>query len=186
MISVIIPARNAAGTIGATMASLVGDRALILEILLIDDGSDDDTVSNAEQVAKHHALPLRAIRVQVASAGAARNVGLAQARGSHVFYLDADDEVLPGALTLLYDALVTNPTAGLAIGPSIHRASRGDKLKVPGGYSDDRQENARNIWQTNCARSPSAVRWSMRKRRQGCGFPSRSASTKIPCTGPPC
>jgi len=143
MISVIIPARNAAGTIGATMASLVGDRARILEILLIDDGSDDDTVSNAEQVAKHHALPLRAIRVQVASAGAARNVGLAQARGSHVFYLDADDEVLPGALTLLYDALVTNPTAGLAIGPSIHRASRGDKLKVPGGYSDDRQENAR-------------------------------------------
>ena len=52
MISVIIPARNAAGTIGATMASLVGDRARILEILLIDDGSDDDTVSNAEQVAK--------------------------------------------------------------------------------------------------------------------------------------
>src|SRR5690606_24202363 len=130
-------------TIGATLSSLSADRALIGEILLIDDGSDDDTVAVAREVASNCALPLKVTRVEFGSAGAARNVGLAQARGGHVFYLDADDEVLPGALALLRDALVANPTAGLAVGSSIHRASRGDKLKLPGGYGADRRENAR-------------------------------------------
>ena len=64
MISVIIPARNAAATIGATLSSLAADKALIGEILLIDDGSDDDTVSKAEEAAHNHALPLKVTSVQ--------------------------------------------------------------------------------------------------------------------------
>jgi glycosyltransferase involved in cell wall biosynthesis len=143
MISVIIPAKNASATIGATLSSLAADRALIGEILLVDDGSDDDTVAKAEEAAHNHALPLKVTGVQLGSAGAARNAGLAQARGDYIFFLDADDEVIPGAVTLLRDALRANPQAGLAVGASIHRASEADKLKIPSDYGSDRQENAR-------------------------------------------
>jgi O-antigen biosynthesis protein len=143
MISVIIPARNASATIGSTLSSLAADKALIGEILLIDDGSDDDTVARAREAAGNHALPLEVMGVRFGSAGAARNAGLAQVRGDYIFYLDADDEVMPGAVTLLYDALRANPQAGLAVGASIHRSSEVDKLKVPSGYGDDRLENAR-------------------------------------------
>lgn len=140
MISVIIPARNAAATINATLSSLIADKNLIHEILLIDDGSDDGTVPNAWEAAHRHALPLNVTRVQRGSAGAARNVGLAQVRGEHVFYLDADDEVIPGGLTLLHEALRRDPKAGLAVGSSIHRGSRGDKLKVPHRFGRSHRE----------------------------------------------
>ncbi len=145
MISVVIPARNAAGTIAATLASLVGDIALIGEILLIDDGSDDGTGRVATQAASLHALPLTITAGRFGGAGAARNAGLAQARGKHVFYLDADDEVISGGLTLLHDALQREPAARIAIGASVRRTEgRPDKTKIPDGYGADRRNNARS------------------------------------------
>lgn len=143
MISVIIPARNAGATIGVALSSLAADRTLIGEILLIDDGSDDDTVARAEEAARAHALPLKVTSVRAGSAGAGRNAGLGKVSGDHIFYLDADDEVFPGGLALLRDALRANPAAGLAVGASIHRAGGVDKLKLPGCYGSDRRQNAR-------------------------------------------
>lgn len=143
MISVIIPARNASATIAATLSSLAGDRALIGEVLLVDDGSDDDTVAIASEAARSHALPLQVTSVRLGNAGAARNAGLALARGDQVFFLDADDEVKPGGIGLLHEALRENPKAGLAVGASIHRLSRADKVKLPGNYGPDARENTR-------------------------------------------
>jgi glycosyltransferase involved in cell wall biosynthesis len=143
MISVIVPARNAAATIGETLSSLVPDKALIGEILLIDDGSSDDTVAQAAAIAVTHSLPLSVMSVCFGSAGAARNAGLEQASGDYVFFLDADDTIVPGGLSLLRHALGANPGAGLAVGASIHRASVGNKLKSPGSFGDDRNENVR-------------------------------------------
>ena len=71
MISVIIPARNAAATIAATIESLAADRPLIGEILLVDDGSQDGTQAVTEQAASSAGLPLRIVEGQFGSAGAA-------------------------------------------------------------------------------------------------------------------
>ncbi len=139
----VLPARDAGSTIGATLASLSADSAIIAEILLVDDGSEDDTVACAQESAHAQGLPLKIIHVRLGSAGAARNAGLAAVAGSHVFYLDADDEVMAGGLSRLHAALLANPQAGLAVGSSIHRARDGEKLKVPGHYGHDRLENAR-------------------------------------------
>lgn len=143
MISVVIPARNAADTIASTLASLAPDRRLIREVLLVDDASNDETVARAGVAAAEHGLPLKVMPVRHGSAGAARNAGLAQARGDFIFYLDADDEVIPGGLGLLLQALRGKPEAGLAVGASIHRSRHADKLKLPGEYAADRAENAR-------------------------------------------
>ena len=143
MISVIIPARNASSTIGRTLGSLVHDKAVVAEILLVDDGSEDDTVGVARKAAEQHGLPLTATAVGFGNAGAARNAGLARAGGTRLFFLDADDEVIPGGVTLLDRALNATRGAGIAIGASIHRGRMSDKLKLPGSYGSDRRANAR-------------------------------------------
>lgn len=143
MISVVIPARNAAATIAATLQSLVQDRQLIQEILLVNDRSEDATAMVAEGAAKNHSLPLRVLQAQCGNAGAARNVALAEVQGEHIFYLDADDEVIPGGLKMLRDALRRRPDAGLAVGASVHKGRHADKLKIPGTFSADLIGNAR-------------------------------------------
>jgi glycosyltransferase involved in cell wall biosynthesis len=143
-ISVVIPARNAAATIGAALASLAPDRALILEIIVVDDGSADQTAVVAMEGARHHGLPVEVVSTRVDSAGAARNVGLERASGAFIFFLDADDQIMPGSLSLLRAALEGQSGTGLAIGASIRRTkNRPDKLKTPHGYGPDRRQNTR-------------------------------------------
>lgn len=144
MISVVIPARNAAGTIGSALESLAADRSLIGEILLVDDRSDDGTAAAAREAALRHSLPLRVIAGNFGSAGAARNAGLAAANEEHIFYLDADDAVVSGGLTLLHGALARDPGAGIAIGGAVRKtAGRPDKTRVPDGYGAVPSDNAR-------------------------------------------
>jgi len=119
--TVIIPARNAAATIEAALRSLAPDRHLILEVMLIDDGSDDRTAAIATDSAARHGLPLEVVSGRFGGAGAARNASMARASGKYLFFLDADDELVEGGLALLRDALERNPQAGLAIGASIRR-----------------------------------------------------------------
>jgi len=143
MISVIVPARNAAATIAATLFSLVPDKALIGEILLIDDGSTDGTVLQALDVCRAHALPLSVTSVCFGSAGAARNTGLEKVACDCVFFLDADDEVISGGLARLYERLESSPGAGLAVGPFTRRTSGlPDVIKLPGSYAGNRKKNA--------------------------------------------
>ncbi|CDX26579.1 Glycosyl transferase family 2 [Mesorhizobium sp. ORS 3324] len=143
-ITVVIPARNAAATLDIALGSLVADKAVIREILVIDDGSDDRTGAVARQSAQRHGLPLDVVSVRLGSAGAARNIGIERASGTSLFFLDADDEVMAGSLSLLRSALAGEPRAGLAVGASIRRTKgRPDKLKTPHGYGPDRQQNTR-------------------------------------------
>lgn len=143
-ISIVIPARNAAATIDATLRSLVPDRDLIGEILLIDDGSNDQTAAISIQSARKYELPLEVLGTRLGGAGAARNAGMARAKSKFLFFLDADDEVITGGLRLLRETLVSSPGAGLSIGASIRRTGgRPDKLKAPHGYTSDRAMNAR-------------------------------------------
>ena len=143
-VTIVIPARNAAATIDAALRSLVPDSTLIGEILLVDDGSDDQTASIALERAQRYGLPLEVVTVHLGSAGAARNIGIARASGKAIFFLDADDELIEGGLSLLHEALLRRPEAGLSIGASIRRTDgRPDKLKAPHGYTSDRAENTR-------------------------------------------
>lgn len=151
-ISIVIPARNAASSIPMLLRSLRQDLPLIQEILLIDDGSEDATSQIAQHTAQRYGLPLFVFQVSFGSAGAARNFGIKHACGRFLFFIDADDELIPGALTILTSMLTANPSVGLAVGSCIRRtASRQDKIKIPHGYSSDRVRNverylANELW----------------------------------------
>ncbi|HEX6159111.1 MAG TPA: glycosyltransferase family 2 protein [Thermoanaerobaculia bacterium] len=95
-VSVILPVYNRAGMIGAAIDSVVAAAAALpIEIIAVDDASTDDTW----QVLR--AMPdVRAIRLERNSGqSAARNHGLALARGRFVKYLDSDDFLLPDHFT---------------------------------------------------------------------------------------
>ena len=86
MVSVIIPARNAAGSIQACLRAVLAQENLAqeMEIILVDDGSTDDTGGLAES------LGVRVIRQVNAGPAAARNAGARLARGEIVAFTDAD------------------------------------------------------------------------------------------------
>jgi glycosyltransferase involved in cell wall biosynthesis len=107
-VSVVIPAYNAAGYLSASIASAL-EQAGVLEILVVDDGSTDDT----ERVAAPFGPPVRVIQQANRGVGAARNRGIEESRGRYVAFLDADDTWLPGKLAKQLDALRGVPSCGL-------------------------------------------------------------------------
>ena len=98
-VSVIIPAYRAAETIGRTLQSIAAQTMTPREIIIVDDGSDDDTAKVARSFAD--ALKPSALKIVTQpnlGAGAARNRALIEATQPLVAFLDADDEWLPEKL----------------------------------------------------------------------------------------
>lgn len=101
-ISVIIPAYNAALTLRAAVEAILAQPVEELELLVVDDGSTDDTPVMC------HELACEDTRVQIitqknAGICAARNRGLSVASGDYIAFCDDDDLFLPGALPHLLD-----------------------------------------------------------------------------------
>jgi glycosyltransferase involved in cell wall biosynthesis len=95
-VSVVIPAYNAADTIGRALDSVAAQTAPPAEVIVVDDGSTDGT---AAVVAARTDLPIRLLASPGrGGAAAARNLGIAAARGEFIAFLDADDEWTPDKL----------------------------------------------------------------------------------------
>lgn len=113
LVSVIIPAHNAARTIRETLRSVREQTYGPLEIIVIDDGSSDET----PRMVQHEQLldpRIRYIRQANAGVAAARNRGLVEAKGSYVAPIDADDLWLPSKIALQVDMLTNGqPEMGL-------------------------------------------------------------------------
>ena len=96
-LSVIIPVYNAENTIPETLDSVLGQSLKEIEVICVDDGSKDGSVNVIrEYMARDPRVSL--ICQQNRFAGAARNAGIAAAKGEYLFFLDADDYVLDYAL----------------------------------------------------------------------------------------
>lgn len=98
VLTVVIPAHNVERYIGRCVSSVYSQRvASKIETIIIDDGSADET----GQVANSLASAMDGVRVvQQANAGlgASRNIGLSQARGEYIWFVDGDDFLRPGTL----------------------------------------------------------------------------------------
>ncbi|MFA0889551.1 MAG: glycosyltransferase family 2 protein [Synergistales bacterium] len=94
-ISVVIPMFNAEGTIQVPLRSLCAQTLPpdLLELVLVDDGSTDASVSRAERLLEGVSFRWRLLRKARGGVSLARNRGIAEARGEYVFFLDADDSL---------------------------------------------------------------------------------------------
>lgn len=104
IVTVIIPAFNAIATIDETLDSVRAQTYCNLEIIVVDDGSSDATPERVLAHAKHDAR-VRLIRQPNAGVAAARNAGLAAAKGIYVAPLDADDLWRPSKIERQVDAM---------------------------------------------------------------------------------
>lgn len=101
-VSVIVPAYNGAATLDDCLRALLGQQTQrSYEIILVDDGSTDDTAHEAEAFVPR----VRLVRQQHAGAAAARNRGVSVAQGELLLFTDADCEPTPGWIENLASAL---------------------------------------------------------------------------------
>ena len=109
LVSIIVPAWNCARWITATLESVYAQTYRNWEIILVDDGSTDDTRS----ILDRHMARIRYHYQENRGTAAARNAGLREARGELIAFLDNDDLWLPRKLELQVKALQAAPECGL-------------------------------------------------------------------------
>lgn len=126
--SVIIPAHNAAATVGAAMASVLDQGRTDTELIVVDDASSDETALIAERIAAES--PRATVLRQPGNAGvsAARNAGVAASTGEVIVFLDADDVQLPTFLA----------TADAAIRGTVDAVVMGRRVITSDGARDSR------------------------------------------------
>ncbi len=116
LVSTIIPVHNRAALLREAVASVLAQTYRPIEIILVDDGSTDDTGPAADALAAEQPGLIRVIHQANAGPGAAREAGRQMARGEFIQYLDSDDLLLPRKFELQVAALRARPECGLAYG----------------------------------------------------------------------
>lgn len=98
-ISFIIPAYQCREALADTVAYILRARMPAREILLIDDGSRDGTAELCDALAKQYPA-VRCLHKENGGVSSARNLGIAEARGDYIWFVDADDRIspIPGAV----------------------------------------------------------------------------------------
>ncbi len=104
MVSVIIPAYNAAKTIVQTLESVFAQTYEPIEIIVVNDGSTDETAS----ILSSYQDKIKLITTVNKGVSHARNLGLSHATGKYIQFLDSDDLLLPEKLNIQVKALKKN------------------------------------------------------------------------------
>lgn len=109
-VSVVIPSYNSARYVVAAVESVLAQTFRDFEILVIDDGSTDET----KEVLKKYGDVVRYLYKPNGGVSKARNYGIEKARGKYVAFLDADDLWMPEKLEKQVALLESNADAGLS------------------------------------------------------------------------
>lgn len=100
LISVVMPCYQSEATLGETVASVQAQTWRDWELIAVDDGSTDGTGKALDALARQESR-MRVIHQANGGVSSARNAGLAASRGTWIFFVDADDRLLPDALQTL-------------------------------------------------------------------------------------
>ena len=92
LVSIIVPMYNAEGTISDCIESLINQLYLNIEIILVDDGSRDNTISKVRKYVEKH-KNVKIIQKENGGVSSARNAGLCYANGDFICFVDSDDIV---------------------------------------------------------------------------------------------
>ena len=107
-VTIVVPAYQAAQTVGETLASLSAQTYGNLEIIVVDDGSSDGTAEIVQQAVTRSNGHVCLVRQKNAGQAAALNAGWKQASGAYFGYLAADDVLYPNAITKMVQFLETH------------------------------------------------------------------------------
>lgn len=111
--SVIIPLYNKAPYIEKALRSVMSQTFMDYEIIVVDDGSIDDSATIAEKVLQEFSTPSKLIRQKNAGVSMARNNGVSFSQGDYLCFLDADDWWAPTFLEEMSHFIEEYPEAGI-------------------------------------------------------------------------
>jgi len=119
LVSTVIPVHNRPGMLREAVASVIAQTYRPIEVLVVDDGSTDQTPAVAEELARDHPDEVRVLRQANGGPGQARESGRLAARGEFVQYLDSDDLLLPLKFERQVAALRADPEASICYGAAL-------------------------------------------------------------------
>ena len=152
LVSIVIPTRDYADYVGQAIRSGLHQGYQPIEIVVVDDGSTDDTPA----VLREFEGAIRVVRLQGLGVSAARNAGLAQARGEYVVFLDADDLLMSGGLAAQVAQFERHPDIDAVLGGwYTYDVQAGTIDRNHSSLKDD--DVLSHLLQTNVVATPSAM-----------------------------
>lgn len=124
-VSVYVPARNAETFIEAAVRSTLDQEFRDLEVCVVNDGSEDRTGQILDAMAASDARVRVAHKRAASGIAEASRAAVEMCRGEYILQLDADDELLPGAVWTLLDRLRREPRASLVYGGFVQVDAQG-------------------------------------------------------------
>lgn len=107
-VSIIVPVYNVYKYLDRCLKSLVSQTLNDIEIIIINDGSPDDSQSIIDKYAKEYPQKIRAFKVENGGISEARNIGLSKATGSYIGFVDSDDYIEKDMYEKLYNLAEKN------------------------------------------------------------------------------
>ncbi|PKN64821.1 MAG: hypothetical protein CVU57_13500 [Deltaproteobacteria bacterium HGW-Deltaproteobacteria-15] len=156
LVSVIIPCYNAEPFVGETIASVQDQSWTRLEIIVVDDGSTD----NSWNVIRSFGEKVTAIRQRNGGGCRARNVGAAKAKGEYLMFLDADDLLGPDSMEHLVTALEGKKGIAACSWRRFEKSTKG-WVRLPSGLPADPPEGDPLLgWLVGWYIPPCALLWA--------------------------
>ncbi|MCX5811428.1 MAG: glycosyltransferase family 2 protein [Proteobacteria bacterium] len=125
LVSIIIPTYNYAGFLHRAIQSCLNQSYKSIEIIVIDDGSTDNT----KEIAESYGNMIIYIQQENSGVSSARNRGLDHAAGDYIAFLDADDYLTENAIEIRLNVLLQNPEAGAVITETYSQKNEGLSCK---------------------------------------------------------
>lgn len=120
LVSTIIPVYNRHVLLRRAVESVLQQTYRPIEIIIIDDGSNDGTEKVVDEIHREHPDKIYVIHQENAGPGVARENGRKAAKGEFIQYLDSDDILLPQKFELQVGGLIANPDCGISYGKLRH------------------------------------------------------------------
>ncbi|WP_185858967.1 glycosyltransferase family 2 protein [Vreelandella nanhaiensis] len=160
-ISIIIPTHNAEEYLAETVNSLLNQSLPPLEIIIIDDNSNDGSLAIACQLSGEYPALISVYSRKFKSAPKSRNLGAAISTGEALMFVDADDVLGPNTLEALSEALNTKQ-AGVAACPWLRLEKVGENwLARPASCAQRRPgQDALSAWLTGWYYPTSSILWT--------------------------
>src|SRR6266853_613759 len=140
LVSTIIPVHNRAVLLTEAVGSVLAQPYPHIEVIIVDDGSTDDTVTVVDDLARKNAARVSVIHQANTGPGLAREAGRLRARGEFIQYLDSDDLLLPRKFDLQVTGLKAHPECEVSYGKTQYRHSDGRLETTPWKGSGEKVE----------------------------------------------
>ena len=140
LVSTVIPVFDRAAMLREAVNSVLAQTWRPIEVIIVDDGSTDDTPDVAYGLRADHPDVVRVLSQVNAGPGAARQAGLEAAQGEFIQFLDSDDLLLPDKFTLQVTGLRQDADAGISYGKTYTRV-HGARAATPAQRSAERHRD---------------------------------------------